>query len=253
MADRPPLPPLRDDGLPTLPTGEPILQRWFVIAMIVLVPVALGVSVWAGVVAFRGDDPIPPAERRPPGDAEVTIARGDAHVPETDEEEPGPACAESITVVGDRIARAAGVRALEATCELLRSGDFAPARDGLREWVRSDGVLRVAAFELTGVESSARLEAGRLVVELNSRFQFEDATRAAPAMIHQLTLLAEPDFPGRPISAEAQLRGTQAQALACDRLRLADPAPRGCLDASELLAEDDPLGALVSAGYERDG
>jgi predicted RNA polymerase sigma factor len=39
-ADRPSQPPLRDDGLPTLPTGEPVLHRWFVVALLLLAPVA---------------------------------------------------------------------------------------------------------------------------------------------------------------------------------------------------------------------
>lgn len=74
MSDAPSLPPLRDDGLPTLPTGEPVLARWFVIAMLLLVPVGIAVGVWAVMSIQR--EPLPPAERRPPGGPEVTIDRG---------------------------------------------------------------------------------------------------------------------------------------------------------------------------------
>ena len=252
MTDRPPLPPLRDDGLPTLPTGEPVLHRWFVIAMLVLVPVAIGVSVWAAVVIWDRDE-LPAAERRPPGDGQVTIDRGGAVLPEARDIEAGPSCAEAIEIVGDDVARAAGRRALGATCALLRTGRFPEASAGLATWAAADGQLRLATFEFTGVESSARLEDGRLVVELNAKFQFEDATRAAPAVIHQLTLLADPDFPGRPIPADTELRGAEAQALACERLTFRGPPPRGCRDVAELLAEDDPIGALVDAGFRRAG
>jgi len=50
---RPPLPPLRGDGLPTLPTGEPVLARWFVIVMLLLAPVAIAVTVIAWQAASR--------------------------------------------------------------------------------------------------------------------------------------------------------------------------------------------------------
>ena len=253
MTERPPLPPLRDDGLPTLPTGEPVLHRWFVIAMLVLVPIAVVVSVWAALTVWGERDQLPAAERRPPGDEVTTVDRGSALLPEVDETEAGPGCAEQIEIVGDRTARAAGRRALGATCALLRTGRFPAADAGLESWAAADGWLTLATFELTGVESSAGLQEERLVVELNAKFQFEDATRAAPAVIHQLTLLAEPDFPGTPISAEAQLRAAEAQAVACERLTFADVPPRGCLDVAELLAEDDPVAALVEAGYESRG
>ena len=57
----PSLPPLREDGLPTLPTGEPVLHRWFVILLLVLAPIALAVTAWA--LLSIGGEPISPAER----------------------------------------------------------------------------------------------------------------------------------------------------------------------------------------------
>ena len=92
--DRPPLPPLRDDGLPTLPTGEPVLARWFVLVMLLLVPVALAVT----VVAWQATDREPPAaiERRAVGTATVTHDRGEAVFPATDTTVAGPSCAEAV-------------------------------------------------------------------------------------------------------------------------------------------------------------
>jgi hypothetical protein len=249
--DGPPsgLPPLAGDGLPTLPTGEPVLHRWFVVAMLLLVPVALVVTVWAALSIQR--DELSAAERRPPGGPSVTIERGAAEFPATQDVEPGPTCSQAIRIVGDDGARAAGRRALAGACALLDSGAFPEAARGLRAWAQAGGQLRIAAFELTGVESSTRLEDDRLVMELNAKFQFEDATRAAPAVLHQLVLLADPAFPGTAISAERELLGAQTQADACARLRFPDEPPRGCLDAAELLDEDDPIQALVDAGYQR--
>lgn len=250
MSDRPPLPPLRDDGLPTLPTGEPVLHRWFVIAMLILVPIALGVSLWAAAQVVD-HEPIPPAERRPPGDAQTTVDRGEAVLGTIDDSEPGPSCGSAVRLVGDDGARAAAARALGATCSLLRRGEFEEAETGLRQWATNRGQLRFAVFERSGVESSLRAtDDGRLVLELNASFQFEDATRAAPAIIGQLTQLAQASFPGEPITAETALTAAEAQAEACDMLVFPDHEPRGCLDVEELLAEPDPLGALTDAGYQ---
>jgi hypothetical protein len=248
VSERPPLPPLRDDGLPTLPTGEPVLHRWFVVAMLILVPLALAVSIWAAT--FLVDrEPLPPAERRPPGDATTTVDRGDAVLGTVEESEPGPSCASAVRLVGDDGARAAASRALGATCSLLRTGRFEQAQAGLGEWAANRGQLRFAVFERSGVESSLRATDDRIVLELNPSFQFEDATRAAPAIIGQLTLLAQDDFPGAPVTADTALAAAEAQALACDRLVLTGSPPRGCLDVEELLADPDPLGALEVAGY----
>ncbi len=253
MTERPPLPPLRDDGLPTLPTGEPVLHRWFVIAMLVLVPLAIAVSIWAATQVV-GREEIAPAERRPPGDAVTTVDRGDAVLGTIEDAEPGPSCGSSVSVVGDSGARAAASRALGAACSLLRRGDYPLADAGLREWVTTRGQLRFAVFERSGVESSLRLtDDQRLVLELNAAFQFEDATRAAPAIIGQLTLLGQDDFPGAPITADTALAAAEAQHDACGRLVFHDQGPRGCLDVEQLLDEPDPRGALVTAGYPEGG
>lgn len=241
---------MADDGLPTLPTGEPVLARWFVIAMLVFAPVAVGVTIWAFLSIPEGD--IDPAARRPPGSAEVTYDRGRAQFPTTRETEPGPGCGQNITLVGDEGARATARVAIEGLCRVLSRPQLEEAREGLRAW--AGGRLEIGVFELTGVESSTRIEDGQAIVELNAKFQFEDATRAVPVLVHELVLLADDEFPGRPVGARAALRATEAQHVACEELGLLDEdeAPRGCLDAAELLAEEAPLDALVAAGMRDD-
>lgn len=234
------------DGLPALPSGEPILPRWFVLSVIVLVVVAMVVTVLAFVVGRR--DPLSAAERRPVGTAEVTHDRGQAALSEETSADPGPACGQGIELVGDASSRAAGRRALAAACQLLGRGDYPVAEAGLDAWARNDGALRVAVFELTGVDSSARVEDDRVVIEINAKFQFQDATRAAPLIIHELTHLGQ-DWPGVAVDAEDELAAVRAQALACDQLVFRDDPPRGCLDVNELLGADQPLQQLQEAGY----
>lgn len=234
------------DGLPSLPSGEPILARWFVLLMIPLVIAAIVVTVW--MFASFGREPLTAAERRPPGDAEVTHDRGAAVLNEITDTEPGPGCAEDITLFGDAGARATVGRAMGAVCQLLASGRFPEARQGLDAWIAADGLLRIAVFEVTGLESSARVEDDRVVIELNPRFQFEDATRGAPFILHELTHLAQ-GWPGAPVDAEAELAAQVATAQACDRLAFRTNPPLGCVDARELADADDAIEQLHDAGY----
>lgn len=243
------------DRLPSMPDGEPLLQRWFVIPMVVLVLAGVGVSVWMFSVLLA-KEPITVAERRPPGTAEVTHERGRAVLNDTQETERGPACAERIELFGDAGGRGTVRAAMSATCQLLGSGNFPLAEAGLATWVAGAGQLRVAIFELTGVESSARVEgmqdsdAERIVIELNPRFQFEDGFRAAPMIIHELAHLGAA-WPGEPVTAEAELEAMQAQRRACERLVFRDEPPRGCLDAELLTDDPDAIEQLVDAGYRR--
>jgi len=216
--------------------------------MLVLVPAAIAVTVWAFLSIPRGDD-VPPAERRPVGDETVTIDRGDAQLGESTDTAAGPTCAEPIALVGDSGTRAAGERALEQTCTLLGQGDYESAREGLRAWVASGGQLRFATFEVAAVDGSARVEDDRIVLELNARFLFEDARRAAPVVLHQLVLIGDPAWPGAPVSAERELRAAEIHADACDRMTFQTQEPPGCGDVRDLLAEPDPLAALIEAGF----
>jgi len=244
---RPPLGPLRDDGLPTLETGEPVLARWFVIVMLLLVPVAIAVS----VVAWRAADrePPPPIERRIVGTEDVTHDRGEALFPEPGDGEPGPACAEPVLLLGNRSAVSASRRALSATCQLLGSGGFPLASAGLEVWLASDPRIRVGTFEASGVDASTRSEDDRIVMELNARYLFEDATRAAPVVIAQLALLGDGDWPGAVVSAPAEAAALAEQLAACGRLSLPEGLPRPCRDAAELVADDGLVTALVGVGF----
>lgn len=239
------------DGLPALASGEPVLARWFVLAMLVLVPVGLAVAAWA-FLSIR-DTAIPVAERRPPGTAEVTHDRGQAALGGSSDAAPGPGCASGVEILGDGNARATATRTLSALCQLLERGAFPTAEEGLARWAEQDGALRFAVFERTGLDSSARVEDGRVVIELNAKFQFDDATLAAPFVLHELVHLSG-DWPGDdPVSAPGELAAMEAQLQACGRLVARDGLPRGCSDAEELLDLDDPLGALREAGYGADG
>ncbi len=234
------------DGLPAMPDGEPLLARWFVLAMIPLVIGAIVVTILMFVAIAR--EPIGVAERRPPGTAEVTHERGQAVLAEDETADLGPGCADEIELIGDTGGRATGDRVLRAVCSLLSTGDYPDAEVGLDRWAELDGVLRIAVFEATGVEATSRVERGAVVMELNPRFQFEDAARAAPMVLHELVHLAGA-WPGTAVSAETELAAMRVQAAACDAIDFGDNPPRGCGDARELLAADDPLGLLVEAGY----
>ncbi len=248
---RPPLPPLRDDGLPTLDTGEPVLARWFVIVMLLLTPVAIGVSVIAWQAASRE---LPPAiERRSVGTERVTTERGAALFPAAEASEPGPGCAEDVLLTGDRSAVSAARRALSATCQLIESGQFPLAAAGFDAWLAAGALTRVGTFERSGVDASAREEDGRITLELNARYLFEDATRAAPVVVHQLGLIGQPDWPGTPVSAQAEAAALAEQLRACGRLSLPDGVPRPCRDAQELLALGDLVGALIDVGFRDAG
>ncbi|MFP4635944.1 MAG: hypothetical protein ACLFRD_08785, partial [Nitriliruptoraceae bacterium] len=232
-------------------TGETVLPRWFVVLMLILVPVAIGVTIWGFLAIDR--EPLSAAERRPAGDGRVTIERGEAQLAETREVEPGPDCGQAIRLVGDEGSRSAAGRALASACELIESGDFPEAREGLVEWIAADGQLRMATFELSGVESSARVEDERVVVELNAKFQFQDAALAGPALVHQLVLIADEAWPGEPVGVTTELDGAEAERRACERLEVTgDERPRGCRDVDELLALDDPAGALLEVGFRDD-
>jgi len=248
---RPPLPPLRSDGLPTLETGEPVLARWFVLVMLLLVPIAIAVS----VLAWRATDrePPPAIERRVVGSETVTHDRGEALFPATEASEPGPSCAEDVTLTGDPSAVSAARRALSATCQLVATGELPLARAGLEAWLAASPMMRVGTFEASGVDASARWEDGRIVLELNARYLFEDATRAAPVVVHQLGLIGQPDWPGQVISAQAEAAALAEQLRACGRLSLPDGVPRPCRDAQELVGSEDLVGELIRVGFRDAG
>lgn len=238
------------DGLPSLPSGEPVLARWFVLTMIVLTIAAVVVT----AVAFLsfGRDRISPAERRPLGTAEVTHDRGGAVLndPALSETEPLDtlACPEGPRLYGDESGRATGRVAMNATCQLLDRGGFTEAETGLSFFASEGGIVRVGVFERTGVDSSLVFEDGVPVLELNAKFQRETAVEAVPSVVHELTHLGTTGFPATPVQVDEELLATRAQLRACDLIPWTTEEPRSCLDARELL-DDDPEGLLREAGY----
>ncbi len=234
-------------GRPTLPSGEPVIARWFAVTLVVLVPVGLVIIVLAFLSISREE--LGAAARRPPGDTTVTHERGQAALAEVSVDEEFVGCVGGIRMVGDRGGVSTVQRALSATCQLTEGPSGQDVRAGLEALAASRGVVRVAVFELTGVDASTRIEDGVPVVELNAKFQFEDATRAAPALVHELVHLAGGWPAVGPVDADAELAAVQAQQQACNRLSFRNEPPRTCLDADELLAEPDPRRALVEAGY----
>lgn len=234
-------------GRPTLRTGEPVLARWFVILLLIVVPVGFGVIVWAFLSFDR--EPVEAAARRPPGTVEITHQRGVAVLAETDEVVPFEGCVSGIDLVGDIGGIATARRALEATCQLAEGTGGELVAEGLRLLAVQDGIVRVAIFEATGVDATMLLDEGRPIIELNAKFQFDVASRAAPALIHELIHLAQgwPAF--GPVDARTELEALEQQLRACARLIFADQEPRTCLDVRQFFEEPDPLAALVEAGY----
>lgn len=237
-------------GRPTLATGEPVLARWFVLLLLVVVPVGLGVIAWAFLSLSR--EPVPAAARRPVGDEMVTHERGRAALAETLDEETFTGCASGIRLVGDVGGIATVRRALEAVCQLAEGTRGLQVSQGLTALGDAGGVVRVAVFEQTGVDASTRIEDGVPVIEINAKFQFEDGIRAAPAIVHELVHLGDGWPATGAVDAAAELAAILEQQRACDTLVFRGQEPRTCLDSTELLAEDDPLRALVDVGYRDD-
>lgn len=242
------------DGLPAMPDGEPLLARWFVLAMLLLSVAAVGMTVFA--LTQRSAPPaeaFPAAERRNPGTAEVTHDRGQVVLAEDDTVSTPVTCAPDVRLVGDEGGRATLRRAFGVLCQQLAEdtdGSLAQVAAGLAELDAAAGITRVAQAAATGIDSSARIEQGIPVIELAPKFQFENARVAAPFLAHELFHLGSEDWPGAPVDAAAELAAMRVQDEVCRALR--EPAserPRGCRDAAELLAADDPPQELRDAGF----
>lgn len=242
------------DGLPAMPDGEPLLARWFALAMLVLSLVAVGLTVFA--LTQRAAPPaevFPAAERRNPGTAEVTHDRGQVVLAEDTTASMPVSCAPSVRLVGDEGGRATLQRAFGVLCQQLEEdgdGSLAQVAAGLSELDAAGGIARVAQAVATGVDSSARIEDDVPVVELAPKFQFDNARLAAPFLAHELFHLGGERWPGAPVDAAGELAAMRVQDEVCRALRVpVEARPRGCRDAAELLATEDPLGALRDAGF----
>ncbi|MDX1510693.1 MAG: hypothetical protein R3249_05070 [Nitriliruptorales bacterium] len=244
------LPPLRDDGLPTAPDGTPLLQRWFLLILIPLVLAGLVVIGFALASAFRPVD-FSPAERRPRGGPAETHDSAGRLTGESEASEAAVGCVDGAFIEGDEGARSAGRRALSAVCQLVQSGDFPLAEQGVRTWVGAGqhvAVLRFVVFQRTGLDSTVVLEADRIVIEVSNKFIFDDATEAAPTLVHEFAHLGQA-WPTEPLTAADELAAMLEQQRACDRIAIRQDPPRTCLDSAELFELEDPLEALVEAGW----
>lgn len=235
-------PPPQDPWQHT-PVGElqeQLLPRWFVVLALVMVPVAAATIVAAFVVT--GASAPPPAERRPPPAGGYTHDVGELVVGEEDPQPPDRICPElaGIQVAGGPADVATLGQALRALCAIELD---ATLQRRLEAFAEAGGVVRFAAFEATGVDSAAALDAPRILI--NARFSRTDPFWIAPLIAHDVTLRALD-----PREAEDALAARRVEHAVCRRL-LADRRPsRACEDAAALLASDDPVAALREAGYE---
>lgn len=242
------------DGLPAMPDGEPLLARWFVIAMLLLSLVAAGLTAFA--LTRRAAAPaevFPAAERRNPGTATVTHERGELRVAEDTTVAQPVTCAPRVRLVGDDGGRATLQRAFGVLCAQLdadEDGSLAAVAAGLAQLDAAAGIARVAQAAATGVDSSARIEDGVPVLELAPKFQFESGRLAAPFLAHELVHLGSETWPGDPVGAVDEVSAMRVQLEVCAALRVGEAErPRGCRDAAELLDVDDPVAAVRDAGF----
>jgi hypothetical protein len=221
--------------------GEQLLPRWFVILAVVMVPVAIG-AVIAAFVVFRPAD-VPLAERRPPPADDLTSAVGEYVVGEAEPEPYDDACPtlQGVQIAGTDTDQQALRLGLAGLCNVSLPSEVS---DRLARFAQARGVVRFSAFEQTGVDSTAQLDADPPRILVNARLQLTDPLWIAPAVAHDVTFLdADPG------TAAGALEARRVEALVCDRLLGGRRASRGCDDARQLLELPDPTGALQAAGF----
>lgn len=235
----------RDDAadvwrrVPTSELADQVLPRWFVLLGLVTLVIA-AVAVALALVAYR-TEPVPVAERRPPPDATFTTAPGDVAVGGSAPVVALTGCAPArgIRVAGTQADRAVMTDALDALCAAELSDAL---RGEVGRLARAGTVLRFAQLQDTGIDSTARLDGSSILV--NARFAITEPDWIAPLVVHEAVTLA-----GDPASAATALRARQAEARACTALFTERRASRACDDAEAVLALDDPVGALLAAGF----
>lgn len=234
------------EGARTEELNEPLLPRWFVLLLLAMVPVAIGVGVWAFVVF--GPEEVPVAERRPPPDpmGQLTTDVGQYNVGES-EAVPLPLedCQlfRGIRAAGSDADRARIGAALSAYCEGTVPEDVARR---MATFAAAQGEIRFAQFQATGIDSTMDLGVDPPRILLNARFAREDTDPLwiAPLVVHDTTYL-ELD----PGTAEAALEARTAEAAACARLLDETRPSRACDDAEAILDLLDPIRALQAAGF----
>lgn len=225
--------------------SEPVLPRWFVLLAVVTVPAAIAVFALAFPV-LGGDDAVPPAERRPPpADGELTHDVGQVRVGSG---EPQPADVECDAARGLRVAGREPQRqrlhtALAALCELGAPGGVAPAIATLAE---AEAVIRFAGFSRSGVPSTVDLGGQAPVVLINVGFTRAQRPRwITPLIVHDAVTVA-----GRAGTIDTELAARRAELAACEALFDPEGLSANCRTARQLLAGEDPKGALADAGYQ---
>ena len=222
---------------------EQLLPRWFVIFILVMIPVAIAAVIAAFVVVRPAEVPV--AERRPPPAGDLTSDVGQFVVGEASPEPYADVCPtlRGVQIAGTDDDQQALRLGLAGLCNISLPGDVSEA---LARFAQAGGVVRFSAFEQTGVDSTAQLDADPPRILINARLQLTDPLWIAPLVAHDATLLSTAAEPG---TAEAELEARQAEVLVCERLLGGRRSSRGCADARELLDLPDPLGALRAAGF----
>lgn len=249
-------PPPKLDPWRRAPVGElhdPLLPRWFVLTA--LVTAALAIAAFAGAFLVFRPRHVPVAERRPPPGGQFTNAVGAWEVGPADPVAYGEACPRlrGIRIAGGAADQAGLRRGLAALCNTRVDQ---PTEAALRWFAGHRGTVRFAAFEATGVDSTASrstvqgpsghtdLEAPLILI--NARFARSDPWWIAPLVAHDAVLLHQDRTDG---TAEWALAARRAEAEVCRELLAGRRPSRGCQDAETLLGLPDSLGALRAAGY----
>lgn len=234
------------DGARVEELEEPLLPRWFVLLAVGLIPVALGVAVWAFVVF--GPEPVAVADRRPPpgevgmlttGVGQYNIGSSEAlTLPLTD-------CPlfRGIRAGGSTLDQQLIDTALSAYCE-QRIPEAVARR--MRAFAADRGVIRFAQFQATGVDSTLDLGEDPPLILINARFAAEDTDPLwiAPLVVHDVTYLEEGLG-----TADAELQARELEVDACDKLFVDSRPSRACEDGQAVLDLLDPIRALEAAGY----
>lgn len=240
----PPTPDPRDPWrrAPVGELGEQLLPRWFVLLAIAAIPLALGALIAAFLLSDPGPGPV--AERRPPPAQGLSHDVGDLVVGEAAPAAWDAGCPQlaGLRIAGTDADRAVLEAGLAPLCDVVlpQGGQRA-----LADLAQASAAVRFAAFARTGVDSTARTESDPPVVLLNNKLTFTDPWWIAPLVVHDAVTLA-----GEPGTVATALAARTAEAAVCDQLFAGERrASRGCGDAAELLALDDPGAALRAAGY----
>jgi len=226
-------------GTPTSELQDQVLPRWFVLTALALALLAVVTVVAAFVVV--GSDEVPLAARRPPPADGLTHGVGDYEAAPGDPRavpDPCPALV-GVRVAGDEQDRATLADGLAPLCGVALDP---PVAAQLEAFGDEGGVVRLAAFEATAVDVTARLDGSEVLV--NGRFAAAPPELVAPLVAAQLATLA-----GDPAGAATALAARRAEAAVCAALPEDVPRSRACADAQALVALPDPLAALRDAGY----